>query len=133
MNIELTAVNPHDEITIRTQQSEYRFRVSDSKRCRGFLTGGLLGQRHRDSFLAGVIFPEAVRISDSKRLETGARAIFYLKSKRGVHRLITSVITELAIGANSAAAPTCFKPLESSTSPACQRAPVEAAGVNQPE
>jgi hypothetical protein len=101
MNINLTEVNPQDEIMIRTQESEYRFKVSDSRFCRGLLTGVLLGQRHRDSFLAGVIFPEAERISDSKRLETGTRAIFYLDGKRGVYRLITSVITELTIAGNS--------------------------------
>lgn len=108
MNIELTEVNLQDEIMIRTRESEYRFKVTNSTFCRGLLTGGLLGQQYRDSFFAGIITSDTTRIGDSKKLETGARAIFYLEGKRGVHRLITSVITELAIVGNSATTPECY-------------------------
>lgn len=112
MNIEVTKLNPQDEIIIRTKDGEYRFAVTDSELSRGFLTGGVLGSRHRDGFLAGVILPETLTISNSKTLETGARAIFYLDSKRGVDRLITSMITELAIAAGSTAALRAIQPNE---------------------
>jgi hypothetical protein len=99
MEITLTEVTAKDEICIRTQKSEYLFRVNNPDLCSGVLTGGLLGREHRSAFLAGAIFPGALRISDSKKLQTGARAIFYLEGKRGVDRLTTSVIIEIVFTA----------------------------------
>ena len=103
MKITLTEVAARDEIHIRTQKSEYVFKVRNPGLCSGVLTGGALGRERRDAFLAGAIFPGAMSISDPKKLQTGARAIFYMKGKRGVDRLTTSVITELIRAASGRA------------------------------
>lgn len=76
--------------------------------CSGVLTGGPLGREQRDAFLAGAIFPGAISISDSKKLETGARAIFYMNGKRGVDRL-TSAITELIRAESGRATTACLE------------------------
>ena len=95
MEITLTEVAVGDEISICTQRSDYRFKVSDPTLRRGLLTGGPLGRQQRDAYLAGTIFPDAGSISDSKKLVTGTRALFYMSGEKGVDILTTSVITEL--------------------------------------
>jgi len=40
-----------DEISIRTQNSEYRFRVTDPIKCKGLLSGGLLGEVQHEASL----------------------------------------------------------------------------------
>ncbi len=95
MEIIITEMNADDEISIRTKTSEYRFLVKDPGPCRGILTGGVLGQQPHDAFLVGAIFPRDGDISDSKKLVTGDRALFYLNGKNGLDCLTTSVITEL--------------------------------------
>jgi hypothetical protein len=97
MEIVLTEVSAMDEIFIRTRCNEYRLFVIDPSRCRGFLSGGLLGSKPRDSFLAGAILPKSDCIVDSTKLETGARALFYMNGRYGVDRMITSPITQLRI------------------------------------
>ena len=97
MEFTLTELNPSVEISIRTQNSAYRFSLTDRRLCRGFLSGGILGGQQRDAFLAGAVLPNAVRISDSKKLETGTRALFYMDVGDQLCRLITSVITELVL------------------------------------
>ena len=97
MQIVLTDVNAMDEISIRTRCNAYRFFVIDPSRYRGFLSGGLLGSKPRDAFLAGAIFPKSDCIVDSKKFETGARALFYMNGRHGVDRMITSPITQLRI------------------------------------
>ena len=97
MEFTITELNPSVEISIRTQNSAYRFSLTDRRLCRGVLTGGILGREQRDAFLAGTILPNAVRVSDSKKLETGARALFYMDIGDQLCRLVTSAITELAL------------------------------------
>src|SRR5437762_10775969 len=97
MEVILTDLNAMDEISIRTRCNEYRFFVIDPSRCRGLLNGGLLGSQPRDAFLAGAILPESHSITDSTKLETGARALFYMNGRHGVDRMITSPITQLRI------------------------------------
>ena len=96
MEITLTQMNAEDEIYIRTKKSEYRFLVTDPELYRGILTGGRLGQQPHDAFLVGAILPHDGDISDSKKLVTGARALFYLNGKHGLDCLTTSVISELS-------------------------------------
>jgi hypothetical protein len=97
MEIVLTHLNAMDEIFIRTRCNEYRFFVIDPSRCRGFLSGGLLASKPRDAFLAGAIFPKSDCIIESKKLETGARALFCMNGRHGVDRMITSPVTQLRI------------------------------------
>jgi hypothetical protein len=100
MQISLTGMNAEDVISIRTKTSEYHFLVTDPGLCRGILTGGVLGQQPHDAFLVGAIFPLDEGIRDPKKLETGARALFYLNRKHGLDCLTTSVITELSFRSN---------------------------------
>jgi hypothetical protein len=100
MEITLTEMNAEDEISIRTKTSEYRFLVTDPGLYRGILTGGVLAQQPHDAFLVGGIFPNDGDIGDSKKLVTGARALFYLNGKRGLDCLTTSVITGLSWRSN---------------------------------
>jgi len=100
MEITLTEMNAEDEISIRTKTSEYRFIVTNPGLCRGILTGGVLHQQPHDAFLVGAIFPLDEGIRDPKKLETGARALFYLNGKHGLDCLTTSVITELSCRSN---------------------------------
>jgi hypothetical protein len=104
MEITLTEMKPEDEISIRTKTNEYRFLVIDPRLCRGILKGGLLGQQPHDAYLAGAIYPHEGVISDSKKLETGARALFYMYGKHGLDRLTTSVITALTCRSNGSGA-----------------------------
>jgi hypothetical protein len=96
MEISLRDISPSDRIMIRTQNSEYRFSVLDPEERRGILTGGSLGDHHRNAILVGTL-PDGANnfANDGSRLKTGARALFYLTAKNGVERLITSIITSL--------------------------------------
>ena len=53
MEIRVTEVNASDEITIRTQFSDYSFRVTDPVQCKGILSGGLPGNQQDEAFFAG--------------------------------------------------------------------------------
>lgn len=55
MEINLTEVNPSDQITIRTQFSAYNFRITDPLSGRGIPSGGRLGDEPHDAGLAGRI------------------------------------------------------------------------------
>ena len=96
MEIRVTEVNARDEITIRTKFSEYSFCVTDPVQCRGFLSGGQLGNEPHDAFFAGAIPPAGSKPCESTRFETGHRAVF-LVSGDGVNRLTTSIITEIKL------------------------------------
>ena len=84
-----------EQIIIRTQNSEYQFSVTDAKERRGTLSGGSLGEHYRDAVLVGTISSNNQIASDSLELKTGQRALFLMKAKHGVERLITSIITEI--------------------------------------
>ena len=96
MEIKVTEVNARYEITIRTLFSDYSFRVTDPVQCRGFLSGGPLGDQPREAFFAGAILPASSQSSEWSRLETGYRAVFLIEGK-GLDRLTTSIITEVTM------------------------------------
>src|SRR5262245_22066433 len=98
MEIRLTDVEAMVEIAIRTLYSCYIFRITEPKECRGFLSGGRLGERPREAFLANTFLPENRYVSKTEQLETGYRAMFYLDGS-GPDVLTTSVITELGFAA----------------------------------
>ena len=84
MEISLTDINAMDEISIRTQHSEYCFRVTDPNRRRGVLSGGRLGNQQCDAVLSGAILPKSLRTRSSARLEIGSRALFYIAINDGL-------------------------------------------------
>ena len=101
MQLRVTELNARDEITIRTQFSAYSFCVTDPVHCRGFLSGGLLGdQRHAAVFL-GEISPANSQSGEFFRLQTGRRAVFLLAGK-GLDRLTTSIIAEISLSETQA-------------------------------
>ena len=98
MELTFKDIEESDTILIRTQNSEYKFAVTDAEGRRGVLSGGSLGGERRDANLVGAL-PESgpALIGDTSKLKTGSRALFYLSAKRGIERLITSVITGITI------------------------------------
>ena len=80
------------EISIRTRSSEYLFQVSEPGQCRGFLSGGRLGNQPHAVMLAGTIPPTNQPVTECPRLESGRRAIFFIDAD-GFDLLTTSVIT----------------------------------------
>jgi len=84
MELRVTDVNASNEITIRTQFSDYSFRVTDRVQCRGFLSGGPLGNQQHEAFLAEAMLPASSQGGEPSRLETGYRAVFLLGGS-GLH------------------------------------------------
>ena len=96
MGIKFSEIQSKDQLLIQTANSEYRFRVTDGEQRRGRLTGGTLGDSERDAVLAGAISGTGGLGHIDLGLQPGGRAVFYLTATRGVERLITSVITDVA-------------------------------------
>lgn len=98
MELTFKDISESDTILIRTQNSEYEFAITDPEGRRGVLSGGSLGGEQRDANLVGAL-PESgpALVDDTSKLKTGSRALFYLSAKRGIERLITSVITGISI------------------------------------
>ncbi len=96
MELRVTELNTSDEITIRTQFSDYSFRVTDPVQCRGFLRGGRLGDQQRDALFAGTILTASSQSSEPSRLETGYPAVFLIEGD-GLERLTTSIVTEITL------------------------------------
>ena len=94
MEIKLTQLNTSDKITIRTRFSAYSFQVTDPLKCRGFLSGGLLGDKQQEAFFAGAISSAYNEPCGSTRLKTGYPAIFFVGAKY-LRRLTTSIVTEI--------------------------------------
>ena|SRR2546423_3079338 len=96
MEIQFSEIQPKDQLLIQTANSQYCFRVTDAEHRRGRLTGGTLGDSEREAVLAGAISGTGGLGHLAQGLQPGGRAVFYLTATRGVERLITSVITDLA-------------------------------------
>ena len=95
MEIRLREMNPNDEIKIRTQFSDYSFRVTDPVESRGVLCGGQLNQEHE------AVFVEIVRPTNSTKpisgqLEPGDRAVFMF-GRDALKKLTTSAITAIVV------------------------------------
>jgi hypothetical protein len=104
MEIRLIDVEPMVDIAIRTQFSHYIFRITEPRARKGFLSGGRLGTKQHEAFLACTFRPTNFRTGGKlDQLETGHRALFYLDGS-STHTLTTSVITELGLVATQAAA-----------------------------
>ena len=96
MKLRVTDVNAGDEITLRTQFSNYSFRVTDPVQCRGFVSGGPLGNQQHEACLAEAILPESSEGGEPSRLETDYRAVFLI-ARNGLRTLTTSIITEITV------------------------------------
>jgi hypothetical protein len=92
----LDRVSATDKVVIRTVNSTYVFWLIDPDARRGLLSGGLVGHRLCNAVLVGTVTDTARNIpADPTVLRTNSRALFFIKAKNGLERLITSVITKL--------------------------------------
>ena len=98
MEIRLADVEPMVEIAIWTRNSCYIFRVTEPQARKGFLSGGRLGARPREAFLANTFLATNRYISRKDQLAIGYHAMFYLDDT-GPDVITTSVIIELGFAA----------------------------------
>lgn len=96
MELRVNEVNASDEICIRTQFSDYRFRVIHPRQCKGLLSGGPLGEQQHEAFFAGTLLPANIDAGGLTLLETGRRAVFLIVGN-GLQKLTTSIITEITL------------------------------------
>src|SRR5262245_6710865 len=95
MELRLTEMSASDEIKIRTQFSDYSFRLIDPHQCRGVLSGGPLRGGQMAVF-AGTISPASSEPKPASQLEPGRRAVFLVGTK-SLNKLTTSLITEISL------------------------------------
>jgi len=95
-SIVLDKLGNTETISVQTMKSSYHFSVLDPTNRRGLLSGGSLGDQVIEAFLTGTVSEDSRRF-DTDELRTGERAVFFVESKKSVHRLITSVITNLVV------------------------------------
>lgn len=100
MESKVTEMNPSDEIQIRTQSSDYSFRMTDPLQCRGLLRGGRLGMDQHEAIFVEMIRPMDNAMPLSDQLEPGDRAVF-LVGGNGLKKLTTSTITEIVCSETS--------------------------------
>ena len=86
-----------DEISIRTQNSMYRFRVTDPTECKGLLSGGLLGEAQHEASLRYVVATDGQQPQVSARLEIGGCASFHVYVRNSLRRLTTSEILDVSL------------------------------------
>ena len=86
-----------DEVTIRTQNSEYWFRVTDPTQGKGFLCGGLLGEAQHEASLCYGVAAGDQQPQFSARLEIGLSAFFYVYVRDSLRRLTTSEILDVSL------------------------------------
>ena len=86
-----------DEISIRTQNSEYKFRVTDPAKCKGLLSGGIFGEDQQEASLCYEVAIDGERPQLFARIEVGRCAFFYVYVRDSLRRLTTSVIRDVSL------------------------------------
>src|SRR5262245_22980481 len=94
--IALDDLRKADQISVHTKNSNYQFSILDPSERKGILAGGSLGDEVAEAVLNGAVSVDGTRF-DCGELKTGARAVFFIRTKNHVHRLITSLITDLSL------------------------------------
>ncbi|MEW6207692.1 MAG: zinc ribbon domain-containing protein [Acidobacteriota bacterium] len=84
-----------DSLLIETRNSTYSFSIVDPKSRTGLLSGGALSDQTEHATLIGVKLESGGADSDTSRLTTDSRALFYLHVGGCFRSLTTSVITSL--------------------------------------
>lgn len=85
-----------DEISIRTENSVYLFRVTDPTQGTGILGGGLLGEVQHEASLSDELATEDQKSQFTARLEIGCCALFYVYIGGRLRRLTTSEIQDVS-------------------------------------
>lgn len=97
-SIAFEEIGQNDKVVINTSNSHYQFSISDPRTHRGMLSGGAIGDEPREAVLIESISKNGDGgVRDFRGLRTGARALFYLPSSRGIERVTTSKISGLAL------------------------------------
>src|SRR5215510_2907416 len=86
-----------DEISIRTQNSMYRFRVIDPVRCKGLLSGGLFGEVEHEATLCHQSVTGGRRRLLPTKLGIGRSVSFYVSIRDRLRRLTTSQILDISL------------------------------------
>ncbi|HXG68927.1 MAG TPA: hypothetical protein VNO70_27760 [Blastocatellia bacterium] len=95
-----------DQLLIRTENSEYRFSVTDPTLRRGILAGGSLGDQRREAVLAGALAGDGCGfMGELFALKPQARAVFSVSMEGGVRHVVTSPIKEVMLLRGSAHQP----------------------------
>src|SRR5262245_5041441 len=95
--INLDGLSNHDQISVQTATSRYQFSVEDSSNRKGILTGGRIGNQRVQAVCTGSV-SEDRETFDARQLRTGARAVFFvIESTNRIRRVVTSVVTDIAI------------------------------------
>lgn len=95
-NIEFEDLVTSEELVIETQNSCYRFCITDAVQRHGYLSGGSLGNQPQKAILLGTILKQGESYTtDPRGLKTDARALFYIETEVGMKHLVTSIITKL--------------------------------------
>ncbi|HKE56615.1 MAG TPA: hypothetical protein VKB46_07935 [Pyrinomonadaceae bacterium] len=97
MEINVKNLKANDEISIRTQHSEYKFCVTNPALCRGLLSGGLLGDEQYDAVLTGAAGPDDLQTRITGELEIGGSALFFVAARESMKCLTTSTIHDLEL------------------------------------
>src|SRR6185295_2375232 len=97
MGISVRDLNREDEISIRTQNSEYRFHVTDPMMGKGVLSGGPLGEVQHEAFVWDGVVTRGQPHHFSAHLEIGRCAFFFVAVRDTLRSLTTSIIQDLSL------------------------------------
>jgi len=97
MRISVRDLNRMDEISIRTQNSEYRFHVTDPTMGKGVLSGGPLGEVQHEAFVWDGVVNREQPHHFSANLEIGRCAFFFVAVRDTFRRLKTSIIQDVSL------------------------------------
>lgn len=101
---DLESLIGNDNVLIKTDNSLYKFLVTDSTLRQGKLSGGSLGENPRTAILVVSICESADgQVNETPGLSVGARAVFYIVSHAGMERLITSTVVDITLIRNGKA------------------------------
>jgi hypothetical protein len=85
-----------DKLILNTANSEYHFKITNAVERRGILSGGQLGNEAHEAVLYCLTNSNLETLSD-KQISVNEQAIFFLQTKVGLQRLLTSDITNLRL------------------------------------
>jgi hypothetical protein len=97
MAISVNNLSPTDEISIRTQNSEYKFHVTDPTMGKGLLSGGTLGEIQREAFVWDGVITRGQPHQFSADLEIGRCAFFFVAFRDRLRRLTTSIVEDVSV------------------------------------
>ena len=95
--IDLDSLSNEDRISVQTATSRYQFSIQDPSNRKGILTGGRIGTQSVEAVCTGSVSEDRQGF-DTRQLRTGSRAVFFvIESTNRIRRVVTSVVTEIAI------------------------------------